>query len=327
MPPSPIFSSSVYCPSRRARATERRRWKVTPEISDRPCRVVKAAQSSGPSSRGRRPAARASGPPGRRPTKGIAIDRCDRRSRAVRRGSLGTSAARPEHYGVQDQADEEVRTPGGRHSEDHHFVREPGGDCRCGVQAAQPAAGQAPAREDPDEEEGQSPPGERRGRSRRPPPERCVEAEPHEEKCARREERGAAEKSQPLRQETALAVGPEGARAVGSEPIALAASMRVMEARPSSAPCLGRRAIGREGRRCFGFGRFGPPGRNWIRFARFEKRMPHHFAAAGVFRGLQLPEDVDDFPVAVELGDLEVVDPAGGDDLDDRGVAGSGRGS
>src|SRR6202011_4095820 len=34
----------------------------------------------------------------------------------------------------------------------------------------------------------------------------------------------------------------------------------------------------------------------------------------------QFPEDVDDFPVAVEFGDLEIIDPLGCYDFDDSSV-------
>jgi len=35
---------------------------------------------------------------------------------------------------------------------------------------------------------------------------------------------------------------------------------------------------------------------------------------------LQFPENVNDFPVAVELGDFEIIDPIGRDDLHDSGI-------
>src|SRR5262249_38981130 len=115
------------------------------------------------------------------------------------------------------------------------------------------------------------------------------------------------------------AVGPEGARAPGSEPAALALPMRARDARDSS-------LRGSEGDRSAGrktvvsaSPRLAPPWANWIRFAAPETEGGASLRG-GRLLGLELPEDIDDFPVAVVPCDLEVVDPVGGDDLDDRRV-------
>src|SRR5262249_36990936 len=156
------------------------------------------------------------------------------------------------------QADEEVRTPGGRNREGHGDVRERGEDRRGGVQAEKPAAGKAPPREDPDEEKGRRR-HQVRGREGLDdlPLGQGIEAEPHEKEGARGQKRGAPEESEALREEVAL-----GRRTGGSEGARLGAggpgSPDAGEGRARFlAPRIGRRPIGGKEDRGFGVAQVG----------------------------------------------------------------------